>query len=198
MSSWPSPAAWGRQGLYLFSDRGDLFVAKGGRLQRLRTADGTLPTIRLQVEKTGGMDKSNGNLYFALGELAIYPITSYKEAPYTEKDGLITDASQLSSNAIEPTEGSLAALIDNNLTTYFHSTCTQNNATGAKHYLQVDLNDAYKQIALKYSRRQLNADDGTPAATLRVYDLNARRINVNHVDELPQGIYVINGKKVIR
>ena len=38
----------------------------------------------------------------------------------------------------------------------------------------------------------------TPAATLRVYDLNGRRINVNHVDELPQGIYVINGKKVIR
>ena len=28
----------------------------------------------------------------------------------------------------------------------------------------------------------------TPAATIRVYDLNGRRINVNHVDELPKGI----------
>lgn len=127
--------------------------------------------IRLQVEKTGGMNKTNGNLYFSLGELAIYPVTSYKEAPYTEKDGLITDASQLSSNAIEPQEGSLAALIDNNLTTYFHSTWSQNNTTGTYHYLQVDLNDAYKQIALKYSKRQVNEDNGSPV-TLHIYATN--------------------------
>ena len=133
--------------------------------------DGDYQYVRLQVEKTGGMAQTNGNLYFALGELAIYPITSYKEAPYTEKDGLITDASQLSSNAIEPQEGSLAELIDNNITTYFHSTWSQNNATGAKHYLQVDLNDAYKQIALKYSKRQVNEDNGSPV-TLHIYATN--------------------------
>ena len=133
--------------------------------------DGDYQYIRLQVEKTGGMQQTNGNLYFALGELAIYPVTSYKEAPYTEKDGLITDASQLSSNAVEPTEGSLAELIDNDLTTYFHSTWSQNNATGAKHYLQVDLNDAYKQIALKYSKRQVEVDNGSPV-TLHVYATN--------------------------
>ncbi len=133
--------------------------------------DGDYQYIRLQVEKTGGMDKTNDNLYFALGELAIYPITNYKNAPYTEKDGLITDASQLSSNAVEPTEGSLAELIDNDLTTYFHSTWSQNNATGAKHYLQVDLNDAYKQIALKYSKRQVEVDNGSPV-TLHVYATN--------------------------
>ena len=133
--------------------------------------DGDYQYIRLQVEKTGGMAQTNGNLYFALGELAIYPVTSYKEAPYTEKDGLITDASQLSSNAVEPTEGSLAELIDNDLTTYFHSTWSQNNATGAKHYLQVDLNDAYKQIALKYSKRQVEVDNGSPI-TLHIYATN--------------------------
>ena len=125
--------------------------------------------IRLQVEKTGDMVQNNGNLYFALSELSIYPI---KVNPsYTEKDGLITDASQLSSNAVEPTQGSLAALIDNDLTTYFHSTWSQNNATGAKHYLQVDLNDAYKQIALKYSKRQVEVDNGSPV-TLHVYATN--------------------------
>ena len=117
------------------------------------------------------MGQSVGNLYFSLGELAIYPVTSYKKAPYTEKDGLITDASQLSSNAIEPQEGSLAALIDNDFTTYFHSTWSQNNATGTKHYLQVDLNDAYKQIALKYSKRQVNEDNGSPV-TLHIYATN--------------------------
>ena len=133
--------------------------------------DGDYQYIRLQVEKTGGMEQTNGNLYFALGELAVYPVTSYKEAPYAEKDGLITDASQLSSNAIEPTEGSLAELIDNDMTTYFHSTWSQNNATGAKHYLQVDLNNAYKQIALKYSKRQVEVDNGSPV-TLHVYVTN--------------------------
>ena len=133
--------------------------------------DGDYQYIRLQVEKTGGMEQTNGNLYFALGELAIYPVTNYKNAPYTEKDGLITDASQLSSNAIEPQEGSLAELIDNDITTYFHSTWSQNNATGAKHYLQVDLNDAYKQIALKYSKRQVEVDNGSPV-TLRIYATN--------------------------
>ena len=133
--------------------------------------DGDYQYIRLQVEKTGGMEQTNGNLYFALGELAVYPVTSYKEAPYAEKDGLITDASQLSSNAIEPTEGSLAELIDNDITTYFHSTWSQNNATGAKHYLQVDLNNAYKQIALKYSKRQVEVDNGSPV-TLHIYATN--------------------------
>ena len=133
--------------------------------------DGDYQYIRLQVEKTGGMQQTNENLYFALGELAIYPVTSYKDAPYTEKDGLITDASQLSSNAIEPQEGSLAELIDNDITTYFHSTWSQNNATGAKHYLQVDLNDAYRQIALKYSKRQVEVDNGSPV-TLHVYATN--------------------------
>ena len=127
--------------------------------------------IRLQVEKTGGMEKSKGNLYFALGELAIYPVTSYKEAPYTKEDGLITDASQLSSNAVEPQEGSLAALIDNDFTTFFHSTWSQENLMDELHFLQIDLNDAYKQIALKYSKRQVDADNGSPV-TLRIYATN--------------------------
>ena len=126
--------------------------------------------IRLQVEKTGDMGQNNGNLYFSLSELLIYPITDY-DAAYTEKDGLITDVSQLSSNAVEPTEGSLAALIDNDLTTYFSSTWSQNNTTGANHYLQIDLNDAYKQIALKYSERQMDEFNGSPV-TLHVYATN--------------------------
>ena len=132
--------------------------------------DGDYQYIRLQVEKTGDMGQSNGNLYFSLSELLIYPVTDYNAA-YTEKDGLITDVSQLSSNAVEPTEGSLAALIDNDLTTYFSSTWSQFNATGANHYLQIDLNDAYKQIVLKYSERQMDEINGSPV-TLHVYATN--------------------------
>ena len=134
--------------------------------------NGNYQYIRLQVEKTGGMQLTHGNLYFALGELNICPITAMKEAPYTEKDGLITDASQLSSNYIEPQEGSLAGLIDNNLDTFFHSTWSENNPTETYHYLQVDLKDAYKQIALKYTRRQNIVLDGGTPVTLHVYVTN--------------------------
>ena len=92
------------------------------------------------------------------------------KADYTANDGLITDASQLSSNAVEPTEGSLAALIDNDRSTFFHTTWTEMNTTGDLHYLQVDLRASYKQIVLKYTKRQDN-NSGTPVK-LHVYATN--------------------------
>ena len=127
--------------------------------------------LRLQVEKTGGMQLTNGNLFFALSELGITPVSDYHEA-YTANDGLITDASQLSSNAVEPTEGSLAALIDNDLTTYFHSAWSVKSTDEAYHYLQIDLRDAYKQIGLMYSKRTgITVDQGSPI-TLHIYATN--------------------------
>lgn len=92
------------------------------------------------------------------------------EADYTANDGLIVDASQLLSNAVEPTEGSLAALIDNDRSTFFHTTWTEMNSTGDLHYLQVDLRASYKQIVLKYTKRQGN-NSGTPVK-LHVYATN--------------------------
>ena len=92
------------------------------------------------------------------------------KADYTANDGLLTDASQLSSNAIEPTEGSLAALIDNDRTSFFHSTWSKENTTGDLHYLQMDLRASYKQIVLKYTKRQ-GYNSGTPVK-LHVYATN--------------------------
>lgn len=92
------------------------------------------------------------------------------KADYTANDGLIVDASQLSSNAVEPTEGSLAALIDNDRSTFFHSTWTETNTTGDWHYLQMDLRASYKQIVLKYTKRQ-GYNRGTPVK-LHVYATN--------------------------
>lgn len=92
------------------------------------------------------------------------------KADYTANDGLIVDASQLSSNAVEPTEGSLAALIDNDRSTFFHSTWTETNTTGDWHYLQMDLRASYKQMVLKYTKRQGN-NSGTPVK-LHVYATN--------------------------
>ncbi len=72
---------------------------------------------------------------------------------YSENDGLITDASQLSSNAKESIEGSYEGLIDNDRSTFFHSEWSTNVSNGAYHYLQIDLRDTYENIVLKYSIR---------------------------------------------
>ena len=89
---------------------------------------------------------------------------------YAANDGLIKSASQLSTNAQEPTEGSLAALIDNDSETYFHSSRTNDPTNGAFHYLQIDLSDAYSQILLKFSRRR-ESGFGHPK-TLHIYATN--------------------------
>ena len=72
---------------------------------------------------------------------------------YSAYDGLITDASQLSSNAKESIEGSYEGLIDNDRSTFFHSEWSTNVSNGAYHYLQIDLRDTYENIVLKYSIR---------------------------------------------
>ena len=92
------------------------------------------------------------------------------KADYTANDGLIVDASQLSSNAVEPTEGSLAALIDNDRSTFFQSTWSETNTTGDWHYLQVDLRASYKQMVLKYTKRQ--GFNGNTPVKLHVYATN--------------------------
>lgn len=79
---------------------------------------------------------------------------------YGYHDGLITDASQLSTNALESTEGSLEGLIDADRSTYFHSTWTTGGNINGYHFLQIDLKNAYKQIVLKYSVRNHTTDNG--------------------------------------
>ena len=84
---------------------------------------------------------------------------------------LITDASQLSTNAQEPREGSLAALIDGDANTYFHSTWSVQNTYGTYAFLQVDLRTACSAIVLKYKKRQGSALNGNPK-TLHIYATN--------------------------
>ncbi len=84
---------------------------------------------------------------------------------------LITDASQLSTNAQEPREGSLAALIDGDANTFFHSTWSVQNTYGTYAFLQVDLRTACSAIVLKYKKRQGSALNGNPK-TLHIYATN--------------------------
>ncbi len=88
------------------------------------------------------------------------------ECEFEVGEGLVTKATQLSSNHVEPTEGSLAALLDGNFGTFFHSTWSVEE-DGNYAYLQIDLEGKYQEIGIAYAKRNNNGN-GTPI-TLHVF-----------------------------
>ena len=83
-------------------------------------------------------------------------VDSLSKATFTTPPtGLLTSASQLSSNAKATNEGSYEALLDGNQTTYFHTTWLsgKGDAPNEDHYLQIDLQEEVERIALKYGAR---------------------------------------------
>ena len=68
--------------------------------------------------------------------------------------GLVNDASKFSSNAPETSEGSLAALIDNNYGTFFHSAWSY-NVEGA-HHLQMEVSEPTESIFFYFKKRSQN------------------------------------------
>ena len=74
---------------------------------------------------------------------------------------LITNVSQLSSPYTEPTEGSLAAMIDGNTDSFWHSSWSDGDVENGLHYFQVEMLDqADIDIAFKVVRRN-TADNHT-------------------------------------
>ena len=77
-------------------------------------------------------------------------------------EGYITDVNQLSSNATDPEEGSLANLIDGDPTTFFHSSWHSEVAPDEDHYLQVQLPEAVDgNIGIYWHKRTQN-DNNRP------------------------------------
>ena len=89
---------------------------------------------------------------------------------FVKGDGLVTSDKQLSTNHLEPTEGSLAALLDANFSTYFHSTWSQQNPDDKYAWLQADLGVKLSTFVMKYAKRSL-ANSGNPT-TVHVYASN--------------------------
>lgn len=92
--------------------------------------------------------------------------------PDAENSWLVADlnipitADMLSTNALEPSEGSLANLLDGSLQTYFHSSWSV--AVDTPHYLQIELPKSYTKVQIEYSNRV----SGSPNA-LGVFNLYA-------------------------
>ena len=68
--------------------------------------------------------------------------------------GLVTEASKFSSNAVEPKEGALANLLDNNYSTFFHSSWSQ--AVNEKHYLQAEVSEPVESFIFYFKKRHNN------------------------------------------
>ena len=95
-----------------------------------------------------------------------------------ESNPLITSVSQLSSPNTEPTEGSLAAMIDGNNETFWHSTWSQGDVEAGSHYFQVKMsNQANIDVAFKVTRRQAENDHITEWGVYGTNNANASKAN---------------------
>lgn len=96
------------------------------------------------------------------------------DAPTTaqyDDPGLLVDASQLGSNATCATEGSIDALVDGDVLTYFHSEWAASLAPDEDHYLQIDLGEPLQNIAFQYVERKGQHAQGSPKeVTFQVAD----------------------------
>lgn len=89
-----------------------------------------------------------------IGKEFEYADQSYKVACILEEYPLTVG--MLSTNALEPSEGSLANLLDNNVNTYFHSAWSV--AVSGAHYVQVNLPENVKKFGFSYTNRSSNGN----------------------------------------
>ena len=106
-----------------------------GSVMQIETVDIDVDDIYETVEAAAEQAKRNSAMAEAIAEAE----TAYAEN-FTWGEGLITSADQLSSPYTEPTEGSLAELLDGNQSTFWHSIWS--GSMEGTHYLQIELPEA--------------------------------------------------------
>ena len=112
---------------------------------------------------------TNPNAY---GPWVCKPVVLDKDNP------LITSVSQLSSPYTEPSEGSLAEMIDGNTGSFWHSAWSQGDVENGLHYFQVEmLNQANIDVAFKVVRRQTDDNHITEWGIYGTNNANASKAN---------------------
>lgn len=102
------------------------------------------------------MEMTAGNLDALYNKVLEYASTIIDDNEF-KSHGLISDSTQLSTNAQEKTEGPISNLLDSDIETFFHSSwSSESDPVNGYHYLQVDLNEALDVIEIKYSKRMNN------------------------------------------
>ena len=80
------------------------------------------------------------------------------------KCGLVKDATQFSSNAVEPKEGALANLIDGNYSTFFHSAWSV--SVEGTHHLQVEVSEPVESFSFYFKKRHNNNNNRPTDVTI--------------------------------
>ena len=89
---------------------------------------------------------------------------------------LIRSPIQLSSPYTEPSEGSLDALLDGDINTFWHSIWRSGSVAGGVHYLQADLtNPVNEKVYVSFSRRPTVNDHVTNMSIFGTNDPNASK-----------------------
>ena len=88
--------------------------------------------------------------------LAAFEMVQAWPALLQEKLGLVTDAEYYTSNAKDPEEGSYEALLDNDYTTFFHSSWHASMDPGEDHYLEAEMTGFVDEFYFYFKKRSQN------------------------------------------
>ncbi len=111
----------------------------------------------------------------------LYGISYVPEASALQPITLKTD--MLTSNAVEPSEGSLANLLDGDKTTYFHSAWSV--AVDGDHYLQVNLEKPITAFSFTYTGRS-SGSAGNPANIILMGSMDG--VEYFKIDQIADGL----------
>ena len=100
--------------------------------------------------------------------------------------GLVTEGSQWTSNAKEPSEGSYAALVDGEYTTFFHSSWSV--SVEDTHYLQAELSEPTKDFFFYLKKRSQNNSNRPTDIVITASNDGENFTDVTEINEgLPTG-----------
>ena len=123
---------------------------------------------------------------------------------------LITDVSQLSSPYTETSEGSIDALIDGDVNTFWHSSWSGGAVPGGTHYLQVEMMDeSVANAAFTYTRRAVANDHMTECGIYGTNDPQAEKADcellgtaslpfTNNTETLTSNVFPTKGYRYLR
>lgn len=135
-------------------------AAAGGNFRFIEVPQSVIDASAAAIEQLRINEKVNALLPTAQAFLQrnITYTLGVEATDLTQTTGnVLTSDSQLSTNALEPTEGSLAGLVDTDIESYFHTAWSVANTTdGRVHALTIDLGQALKDFTIRAAMRNNN------------------------------------------
>ena len=109
--------------------------------------------VRLTVFSTNNVDNNFPNGF--TNNSSSFPTFAISEIRLFDGDGnqVEVTADMITTNALALNEGSIDAMVDNNLSTHFHSTYSKGEVPQAYHYIEIALNTPMSKFQLQWDTR---------------------------------------------